>query len=168
MRNRYTSLAGGALLICLGLLFLAFQLIPGLGQLIKIEFTWPFIIVAIGLGLLVLGILLGTPGMAIPACIVGGIGTLLWWQNLTGNWESWSYVWALIPGFVGVGIILSSLLGGKEKIAEGAKMVLVSLVMFAIFGSFFGAIGLAGRYWPVLLILLGIIVLAQAVFRNRD
>ena len=168
MRTRYTSLAGGALLILLGLVFLAFQIVPGLGRFMQIEFTWPFIIVAVGLGLLLLGVLVGTPSMAIPACIVGGIGTLLWWQNLTGNWQSWSYAWALIPGFVGVGIILSSLLGGEEKVADGAKTILISLVMFAIFGSFFGAVGLAGRYWPVLLILLGLIVLGQSIFRNRD
>ena len=42
-------------------------------------------------------LLTGQPGMLVPACIVGGIGGMLYWQNLTGDWASWSYSWSLIP-----------------------------------------------------------------------
>ena len=42
--------------------------------------------------------------MMVPASIVTGIGGLLYWQNATGRWESWSYAWALIVASVGVSI----------------------------------------------------------------
>jgi len=163
--QRRSSLAGGLVLILLGALFLAVQWVPGL----QIWFSWPLIIIGIGVLLLIVGLLTGVPAMAIPACIVGGIGGLLYWQNATGNWESWAYAWTLIPGFVGVGMVLSGLLGGdtRQMVRGGGWLILISLVLFAVFASFFGALGLVGSYWPVLLIGLGLLVLAQSLFRSR-
>ena len=163
--QRRSSVAGGLVLILLGALFLAVQWVPGL----QLWFSWPLIIIGIGVLLLIVGLLTGVPAMAMPACIVGGIGGLLYWQNATGNWESWAYAWTLIPGFVGVGMVLSGLLGGdtRQMISGGGWLILISLVLFAVFASFFGALGLVGSYWPVLLIGLGLLVLAQSLFRSR-
>ena len=163
--QRRSSLAGGLVLVLLGALFLAVQWVPGL----QLWFSWPLIIIGIGVLLLIVGLLTGVPAMAIPACIVGGIGGLLYWQNATGNWESWAYAWTLIPGFVGVGMVLSGLLGGdtRQTVRGGAWLILISLVLFAVFASFFGALGLVGSYWPVLLIVLGLLLLAQSLFRSR-
>jgi len=163
--QRRSSVAGGLVLILLGALFLAVQWVPGL----QLWFSWPLIIIGIGVLLLIVGLLTGVPAMAMPACIVGGIGGLLYWQNATGNWESWAYAWTLIPGFVGVGMVLSGLLGGdtRQMVSGGGWLILISLVLFAVFASFFGAMGLVGRYWPVLLIGLGLLVLAQSLFRSR-
>lgn len=167
--RRRSSLAAGLVLILFGALFLAVQLVPGLQVWIDVERSWPLIIVAIGVFLLVLGLLTGAPGMAVPACIVGGIGGLLYWQNVTGNWESWAYAWTLIPGFVGLGIILSGLLGGevRRSVGGGAWMVFISLGLFAIFGSFFDVLGAWGAYWPILLIAFGLLLLARSLFRSR-
>lgn len=163
--RRRLSLAAGLVLILLGAWFLAIQWVPGL----QVWFSWPLIIVGVGVLLLMIGLLTGVPAMAVPACIVGGIGGLLYWQNATGHWESWAYVWTLIPGFVGVGIVLSGLLGGeaRQAIRGGGWLILISLVLFAVFGSFFGALGLVGPYWPVLLIVLGLLALARSLFRSR-
>jgi hypothetical protein len=157
--RRRSNLAVGLVLILLGALFLAVQWVPGL----QAWFSWPLIIAGIGGILLIIGLLTGVPAMAVPACIVGGIGGLLYWQNATGNWESWAYVWTLIPGFVGVGIVLSGLLGGetRQAVRGGVWLILISLVLFAVFGSFFGALGLVGRYWPVLLIVAGLALLLR-------
>ena len=164
-RRRRSSLVGGLVLILLGAWFLVVQWVPGL----QIWFSWPLIIVGVGGLLLIIGLLTGVPGLAVPACIVGGIGGLLYWQNTTGNWESWAYAWTLTPGFVGVGIVLSWLLGGetRQSLRGGGWLILISLVLFTVFGSFFGALGLMGDYWPVLLILLGLLVLARPLFRPR-
>jgi len=164
-RRRRSSLVGGLVLILLGAWFLVVQWVPGL----QIWFSWPLIIVGVGGLLLIIGLLTGVPGLAVPACIVGGIGGLLYWQNTTGNWESWAYAWTLTPGFVGVGIVLSGLLGGetRQSLRGGGWLILISLVLFTVFGSFFGALGLMGDYWPVLLILLGLLVLARPLFRPR-
>ena len=123
--------------------------------------------VAVGLGLFIMGLIVGAPGMAIPACIVAGIGGILYWQNLTGDWFSWTYAWALIPGFVVVGMILSALLGegGWSQAGKGAEMILVSLVLFIVFGSLFGGISGLGPYWPALLVLVGGVQLVRRVLR---
>jgi hypothetical protein len=158
-------LAIGLILILLGAWLLVNQVMPG----ILPEFSWPWIIVGVGVLLLLIGLLSGNPGMAVPACIVGGIGGLLYWQSITGNWESWAYAWTLIPGFVGVGVALSGLLEGRiqKGVREASGLIFISLILFTIFGSFFGAFGLMGNYWPVLLILLGLLLLVRAMFRAR-
>ena len=120
--------------------------------------------------MLLLGALSGAPGMAVPASIVTGIGGILFWQNATGNWESWSYIWALIPGFVGIGVILNGMLTGqtRQAIQDGGRTILVSLVLFAIFGAFFGRELFAGWVWPSLLIIAGVLILVSNFLRPRS
>jgi len=167
-KKQRSNLAGGIVLVLIGAWFLLTQLVPGLELRIFGESGWPLIVVGAGVILLMIGLLTGVPEMAVPACIVGGIGGLLYWQNATGNWESWAYAWALIPGFIGVGTMLSGIIGGKRsEITGGAWMVFISLILFAVFSSFLGGPNLFGPYWPVLLIALGLIVLAQGLFRKR-
>ena len=165
-RRTRTNITGGSLLILLGLLFLVYQLMPERFSWLRMEASWPLIVVAVGVALLILGMAVGAPGMAIPASIVGGIGFLLYWQNLTGAWASWSYAWTLIPGFVGIGIILSGLLGEgrlRNMLSSGLWLILISLILFAIFGSFLGDLHLFGPYWPVLLIALGLLLLGRSI-----
>lgn len=167
-RTQRSRIAAGIVLILLGCLFLAVRLFPGLGEFFQLEFSWPLIVIGVGLGLLFIGLLSGTPEMAIPATIVGGIGGLLYWQNLTGTWESWAYAWTLIPGFVGAGIILSGLFGGssRKEMRDASGLILVSLVLFLIFAGFFGGLDILGPYWPVLLIAAGFLLLLRAIFRR--
>jgi hypothetical protein len=152
-------------MILFGVLILAVQLLPGL----QLWFSWPWIIIGFGLLMLVIGSATGVPGLAIPACIIAGIGGILYYQTATGDWDSWAYVWSLIPGFVGAGIVLSGLLGreGGEAVRAGGWLILISLVLLAVFGSLFGALGMVGRYWPVLLILLGLVLLVRPLLRAR-
>ncbi len=159
-----SSIAFGVVLVLLGLWFLVVQTVPGMQQWFGAEDAWPLIIVGIAVAFLVFGIIGGIPGMSIPACVIGGIGLLLWWQNATGNWESWAYAWALIPGFVGVGVIINGLLGHdtRQSITGGAWLIVISAVLFLIFGSFLGGLNLLGPYWPVLVIAFGVLLLIQS------
>ena len=167
--NRRTSLTGGLVLILIGAIFLAFQLVPALQNLIHLEFTWPIIIIIVGLFLLVFGLLVHAPGMAVPATIVAGIGGILYYQNATGDWNSWAYIWTLIPGFVGLGTILGGILGMdiRSSLEGGAWLIFISLLMFFIFGSLLGGMSLLGPYWPLLLVFLGLLVLVRPLFRRR-
>jgi hypothetical protein len=166
-KSKRTSIVGGALLILVGGLLFAAQVLPDFIPNFWRTFSWPWIIIGVGLFLFVLGAALGEPGLAVPATIVSGIGGILAYQSITGNWESWSFIWTLIPGFVGLGIMLMSLLGGGGSVKDGATLVFISFIMLAVFGSFFGAMGLAGQYWPVLLILLGVVLLARSFFKKE-
>lgn len=164
-----SSLAGGLVLIALGVVFLAAQLYPNIFGWLDPARNWPLIVIGVGFFLLIVGLLSGVPPMAVPACIVGGIGGILCWQNATGAWESWAYLWTLIPGFVGVGIILSGLLSGdvRQGINEGGRALVVSLVLFAVFASFLGRSQFAIPLWPILLIALGVVVLVRTLLGMR-
>jgi hypothetical protein len=168
-RQNRTRLIGGALMILVGLWVLLVQLFPDLRLWPGLEFSWPWIIIGVGFLLFIIGFFTGEPDMAVPAVIVGGIGGILYWQNSTGNWGSWAYVWTLIPGFVGLGVILSGLLSGDYRRAfrEGINLIIISLVLFVIFASFLGGLDILGPYWPILLIVLGIWLFIQALLRRR-
>ncbi len=165
---RRSRIVFGIVLIVLGAWFLAVQLVPGLSDIVNVRFGWPLILVGLGLVFMIAAVAGGTPGLAVPACVVGGIGALLYWQNATGNWESWAYAWTLIPGFVGVGTILMGLLGrgNRGALAGGVWLVVISLVLFAVLGSFLGGLDLLGPYWPVLLIALGVVLLMRSLWRQ--
>jgi hypothetical protein len=100
---------------------------------------------------------------------VGGIGCLLFYQNATGNWESWAYAWTLIPGFVGLGVVLAALMQGQSKsgITSGLWQMLISVVAFVIFGSFLG-LGRISPYWPVLLVLGGLLILGRTLLGRKS
>lgn len=163
-RQQRSSIAFALVLILVGVWFLAVQLIPGLQWFVLTEQSWPLIIVAFGALWAVMALVTWTPGLLVPASIFSGIGGLLYYQNATGNWESWAYAWTLIPGFVGIGVFFASLLQGKirEAIVAGGWLVIISGTMYLIFGSFLGGPNLLGPYWPVLIIVLGVITLAQS------
>ncbi|MBK7896054.1 MAG: hypothetical protein WAS33_29665 [Candidatus Promineifilaceae bacterium] len=155
--HKHSSIIVGTILIAVGVLFLLAQFIPGLAASLDISLQWPLIIVAVG-GLLILSAFLGTPALAIPGSIVTGIGIILYVQNLTNTWSSWSFVWALIPGFVGIGLLIAGTLGHERRQSwrEGVRLIGISGMLFLIFGAFFNGLGSIGRYWPVLLIGLGL------------
>jgi len=52
-------------------------------------------------------------------------------------------------------------------IRGGLSLVLISLTLFAVSGAFFGALGLVGTYWLVLLILLSVLTLVGSLLRRR-
>src|SRR3990172_3250669 len=113
MRTR-SSLASAFVLIAIGAWFLSVELFPQVKTFAYGRETWPLPIIGIGVLLVSIGLITWVPGLFIPAAIVSGIGGLLYWQNATGNWESWAYAWALIPGFFGIGVGLMGLLEGKR------------------------------------------------------
>jgi hypothetical protein len=168
-KSQRSNLTLGVILVVVGGIFIAANLVPSFKGLLEQANAWPLIIEAVALGLLVLGLMIHVPEMAIPASIVGGIGGILWWQNATGDWASWSYMWALIPGFVGVGMLLAKALGSKsqESIGNALNTIGTSLVLFVVFGAFFGGFSWMGPYWPVLLIAAGVLIAFRSIFRRN-
>lgn len=165
---RRTNIAFGVILLLLGVWFLVVQMVPGLASILDPSLSWPFIIVGIGIVFLLFGIFARVPGLAIPACIIAGIGGILYWQNLTNNWETWAYMWTLFPGFAGVGTILMGLLGQdtRRSISGGAWLIVISIILFLVFGALLGGLNILGPYWPVVLIALGVVLLFRAFIPN--
>jgi hypothetical protein len=50
----------------------------------------------------------------------------------------------------------------------GPWLIIISLILFFIFGSFLGGLELFGAYWPILLIALGLLILVGPLLRSRS
>ena len=164
-----SQLGIGIILILLGGWFIAQRTIPEFASFAERFSDWPFTVVGVGALLLLLGLILGAPGLAVPAAIVAGIGGILYYQDMTGDWDSWSYMWSLIPGFVGVGVILQGLLGEntRHNLKHGLNLMVISAVLFLVFSAFLGGWNLLGNFGPaILLILLGVWVLGSGLYKS--
>lgn len=170
--RRQKNIVSGVILILLGVVVLVFQIVPTLRNWVAAEFSWPFSIILVALGLALIGALTGTAEMLIPASIVGGIGGILYLQN-SGilPWESWAYIWTLIPGFVGIGVFLAGLLKWERgTMVDGLQTILVSAVLFLVFGSLIGDLFDFFPFTsllPILLIVLGIFLFIRALVDRR-
>ncbi len=169
-------LAVGLGLIVLGILFLA-------GQLFGFNVwgvVWPFFIIVPGLLFFVGMVALGKNGapLAIPGSIITMIGLILLLQTLTGLWQTWAYIWALVfPTSVGIGIAIAGLWGDDPRAARaGGTTALIGLVIFLAFAIFFELLlnlsglrsGPLGRIvLPVLLIGAGVVTLLLALLPRR-
>jgi hypothetical protein len=161
-RNSGTLIAG-AVLIALGLLALFGQLFRNFPFW---NYLWPLIIIGFG-GLFFIGMFAGgksMAGLAIPGTIIGGIGLMMFFQNLFHNWESWSYGWTIILILVGLGIFIMGLYTSDTKRRQaGLRVMKIGAILFVIFGGFFELVifgfrrnGIQQYIFPVLLVLLGI------------
>jgi hypothetical protein len=175
-RSNRGGVAFGAVLIVLGLLFLA-------GRVLDIDlgaYGWPLFIVVPGVLLFLAG--LAAPpregaGLATAGGVVTSVGLILAVQNATDAWASWAYAWALVaPGGSGLGLALYGLLRGMPDLVRGgARSFAAGLALFVGFGLFFeGVIGLSGDpflvgsdYLPVVLIAIGAVVLVWGLLRGR-
>jgi hypothetical protein len=167
--SKNSSIRVGLSLILLGGLFLAVQIIPSFSALFSGQNAPALVLFGIALVLALIGIATASPGMAVPVCILAGIGGIFYWQvNADLGFTSWSYMWTLIPGFVGVGIFLSELLQGKplDGIWNATGPIAVSAVLFFIFASAFGQFTLIGPYLPILLVVLGLFLMLRPLFRR--
>ena len=164
------SLVGGSILIIFGMLALfgkIFQNFDFWGTF------WPFFIIGIGL-LFFVGMFAGgrsVSGLAIPGSIISTIGLMLFYQNITDHWESWSYGWTVILMSVGLGIYIMGTWGQNvTQRAAGLRVLRIGAIMFIIFGAFFELIftsgmpfGLRSIIFPISLILLGLYLVLSRV-----
>ncbi len=169
-RNR-SQLGLGIILILAATWMIVSRLVPDLNQDLAQAFVWPMWVVLAGALILLIGLLVGAPGMAVPACIVAGVGGILYYYHATNNWGEW-YFWLLIPGLAGVGSLLSGLLGGtfRQEARGGLNAIFVSLVLFAIFAALLGKaewLGPYADYLPIgLLFALGLWLILSSLFRR--
>jgi hypothetical protein len=163
--KRNSRIIFGIILILLGLLFLARELAPTLFSF----WEWPFFIIGLGAIFLIWAILNTTGGLAVPGAILAGIGVMFYIQDQYNLWDSWAYAWTLIPGFVGIGIITGGIIDRnyREAFSGGLTMILISTILFFAFGERFGLAPDITKFWPILLIGLGLIALVRALFTKK-
>ena len=172
------SIVAGSMLILFGLLALAGQLFRGWSIW---NSSWPFAIIGAGV-LFFVAMLLGgksAAGLAVPASIITTTGLILFVQNLTYYWESWSYAWTLIVIAVGFGNFIKGLYSEDEAVRqEGQRTIGFGLLLFVLFGTFFEGLiftehklrWLGQLIFPIALILVGVYVLLfrSSIFNRND
>lgn len=176
--GRRASVVWGVSLVLVGVLLLAAQLLGA--DVLRVG--WPIVVIVPGL-LFLIGAFTAAPGrgvgyLAIPGCIVLAAGIVLAVQNLTGDWDSWAYAWALVaPTGVGVGLLLA---GARERArgvrVAGATVTAIGLVLF-VFAEWLtvrafsiGGRGLGpafGALLPAAFVALGLYVVVAGVRRGR-
>jgi len=167
--NNRGSLYVAVLLIGMGVLFLAFNLMPGFAM----GSAWPVVFYILAAGFYLPPILWreqlrGLSGLFIPASIMLALGLLFTYNVLTQDWASWGYAWTLIVVGVGGGMALAGRTGrwGSVPTWVGNWMLLGSLAIFALFASIFSLplLKLAG---PALLIAAGLVLITRGFRNNR-
>ncbi len=168
--------------LIIGLLLIAVGLLLILGRLLGIRlgaYLWPLFILVPGAAVLFIGLLTRGP-VAQPLVIVGSIvsavGSLLFYQNATGHWQSWAYAWALVaPTSIGVGLLIyGAIHGRRELVKSGTDLATIGLALFAGFAAFFELVigisgfGLGNLLWPILLIGVGVLFLVRALVQRRE
>lgn len=161
------------LLIALGGFFLLAQL--GFFSFSLMEFLWPFFVIVPGLAFLYPALRGGgdTAPLAIPGAIITGSGAILFYQNITGHWESWAYIWALYPVFLGLGMTLMGRRQGNRKTeATGRGFIRWGLIAFLVMGALFELfifdnLGIGKLLFPIILILFGLWMLMGGGRRSQ-
>ena len=143
------------------------------------ESGWPIFVIVPGLVLWALAFVPRPPagiGFAIAGSIVTSVGLLLWYQEATDHWESWSDAWALIgPGAAGLGMLLYGFVTRTHRlVTSGAWLAAIGLALFVIGAWFFESTFQAGRVpfdlgeaWPVVLIAIGAVVIVASLVGHR-
>lgn len=165
--NRKSSLAFGLLLIALGVLFIAYQFVPGLKDALEGLFTWPLIVMAFGAFLIIKNLIEKDGNGLVSAFAILGVGTVFYLQEMNQAWHAW-YNWLLVPGFAGVGHLFSYLTGthNRRSLERGVWLILVSAGLYAIFSPILQVNWMLDQYWPLLLIGAGILLIIKAI-RNQ-
>lgn len=135
----------GILLIVVGIVILALQYVHiDLSRLPErwAELTWPLRIIIPGLALFVVGLVLpdrAGEGLTGFGLVAAAVGTLLWYQSVTGTWETWAYAWALVfPAAGGLaGIIHGTLHANWRHVRDGIGGFVFGMVMFLVLGFVF-------------------------------
>jgi hypothetical protein len=170
-----SGLAVGAILVIVGAILLVGQVLDiGIGDL-----GWPLIIVAIGVALLLIGLVVANEsGMVVGGAVVTTVGLVLLYQNQTDHWESWAYAWALVgPAASGLGLALWGIRSGdRHDVRNGMWGLLGGLAFFAVGYLFFeGIIGISGERlplpeWalPALVIGIGVVILVRGMLQRGE
>lgn len=160
-RDRITF---AVILILVGAALVARQHLP-LPEL-EILFVWPYWGFLVAGLLLILALIQRNGGLAVLAALLTGVCANILLQKQFGG-----LVWLSMLAFLGVGMILSSWTDRNKKgeWRSGLTLVIISAVVFLLAG---GTKLLpwptVKDYWPVGLIVLGLILLISNVSQKRS
>ena len=163
------SMVTGIVLIGLGALFVALNLIPG----VSASKTWPLIFIVAAIGFFLPAFVWsnsrhGLAGLFIPGSILLVLGAIFLFNTLTGIWGIWAYAWILIPASVGLGLLSGAWVGKWDRNVwqVGVWMLIISLTVFALLASLFGNIVIKA-IGAGLLVATGIVLLVRSFLKKN-
>ena len=114
--------------------------------------------------------------VTIAGAVVTTVGMLLLYQDQTAHYESWAYVWSLIPGAAGVALIINGWrFDQPDLVTVGTRMVAVFGAIFVAGLWFFETIFQTneppfalGDNWPIVAILGGGVLLVAGLLRGSS
>lgn len=177
--NREAPIVLGALLILGGAAAFALQQSGvHIGDLVG-DAGWPLFVIVPGLVLLAASLVITPPrgiGFAIAGSIVLAVGLILLYQDTTGQWESWAYAWALIPGAAGLAMaVYGTIASERGLVLAGSRLAGIAAVLFVAGLWFFSPIFQEGRppvdldqWWPAALVGVGLLIVVSAVLGSRS
>jgi hypothetical protein len=138
---------------------------------------WPLLVIVPGLILMASAIVPAPPngvGLAIGGSIVTTVGLLLLYQQSTGNWATWAYAWALLPGAAGVAMTVYGSATRRPSLrAVGVRLAVIAALMFGVGLWFFESVFATGRapfdmsgWWPVVPIIAGLALIGRDLWRS--
>jgi hypothetical protein len=129
---------------------------------------WHLFLMGIGAAFFIFMVLGGKTrgGLAVPGSVLVAIGVILFVMNSIGNWEAWSYCWALIVCAVGAGVWINGYWSDQPELRQRGLARLRRLIVFSfgvIMEFIFSALG-QSRWgnllpWAILLTLVGLYLL---------
>ncbi len=177
--NRRGAVITAIVLIAIGayLLLSNLNLVPSY----SIEQMWPGIVVLVGI-LFWLGFIFGKdhdPGLAFVGTIVTLVGFFffLFTFNVTlpgvgrVDWSDMGSLWPAFPLIVGIAFVV---LWAAGRFRDWGVLIPAGILLLVGFGGFAFTLGDVPvfqnivQWWPLLLILFGIVVLVQAIRRPRS
>ena len=164
----------GIALIVVGVLLL-------FGQLFHIRlggFLWPLFVLVPGAAILVLALTTENQageGLAVFGGVVTAVGALLFYQNTTNHWQSWSYAWALAgPTAVGLSLMAYGAVHAKpDQAKSGRDLAKIGIIMFLVGAIFFeliigiSGLGLGRMGWAIGLVAIGVFLVVRNIVLAR-
>lgn len=167
--NRMLMIVGIALVV-LGAVFFSLNFIPGWTG----GMGWPLIFFLIAALLLAPAVMLPeqrewTAALIIPAAIQVVLGLIFLYNTITGDWNAWAYAWLLLVAGVGIGLMIAGRVGRWDRAVgiTGMWILVVSLLLFGLFGALFGSPALRMAA-PAVLIVGGALLLIQSLRRSKS
>lgn len=137
------------------------------------EWGWPFFIIVPGVVLLALSLVPAPPngiGFAVAGAVITTVGGILLYQSRTEDWESWAYLWALIPLAVGGALVLYGLYAGHPRMVRGGLWTGGIAAILLAFGAWFFEGLFRGQmrpemndWWPIAIVVVGAVLVLRAL-----
>jgi len=153
-QSSHSNWMAGTFLILIGLLILLIQF-----DYFDWSDLWPLLLIGIGL-LFLIGFFINRTnfGLLMPAMILMIIGTLFLYMERT-SWYNMNQLWPTLVLAPGVGFFFMYFFGPPKN-----QLWIPGTILITIAALFFAGEWSVFRYWPVLLILLGLYL----IFGKKD